>query len=173
MPIPLPDASGREQILAIHLRRARDAGLVSEEVDDASLASRTHGFSGADLAGLVRSATSFALADWRRKQEDAGDGEADGGGDQTPVSGAGFAGDKAGNGVGSSGGEGGGDDGGGGGGNGGGGEGRLAVEITSENLEKALREVSASSGGGRRRGFGGVVRGGLRRVLSTPRGGGG
>ncbi|CAN0146694.1 unnamed protein product, partial [Scytosiphon promiscuus] len=61
MPIPLPDESGREQILAIHLRRARDAGLVSPGVSDTSLARETDGFSGADLAGLVRSATSFAI----------------------------------------------------------------------------------------------------------------
>lgn len=68
MPIPLPDLTGREKILAIHLRKARDAGLVSPAVDDASLASKTGSFSGADLAGLVRSATSFAIADWRQKQ---------------------------------------------------------------------------------------------------------
>lgn len=67
MPIPLPDAGGRQQILAIHLRKARDAGLVSPEVDDACLAQKTRGFSGADLAGLVRSATSFAIADWRQR----------------------------------------------------------------------------------------------------------
>lgn len=69
MPIPLPDKNGREQILGIHLRKARDAGLVSPEVNDAILAEETHGFSGADLAGLVRSATSFAIADWRRNSE--------------------------------------------------------------------------------------------------------
>lgn len=66
MPIPLPDGHGRRQILAIHLRKARDAGLVSPDVDDAYLAKKTRGFSGADLAGLVRSATSFAIADWRQ-----------------------------------------------------------------------------------------------------------
>ena len=66
MPIPLPDVGGRRQILTIHLRKARDAGLVSPEVEDASLAQKTRGFSGADLAGLVRSATSFAIADWRQ-----------------------------------------------------------------------------------------------------------
>lgn len=65
MHIPLPDAAGRRQILGIHLRKARDAGLVSPAVDDAFLAEQTQGFSGADLAGLVRSATSFAIADWR------------------------------------------------------------------------------------------------------------
>lgn len=76
MPIPLPDTTGREQILAIHLRKARDAGLVSAEVTDAYLGKKTGGFSGADLAGLVRSATSFAIADWRGRLD--GDGEANG-----------------------------------------------------------------------------------------------
>ena len=159
MPIPLPDASGREQILAIHLRRAREAGLVCEEVDDASLAARTDGFSGADLAGLVRSATSFALADWRRKRGDTGDAGADGGSSR----GGRRDGDSAGKESGS---------------RGEGGDGGPAVEITSENMEQALREVTASGGGRRNRGLlrglggvGGVVRGSLGRVLSTPRGG--
>lgn len=70
MPIPLPDTRGREQILAIHLRKARDTGLVSPDVDDKSLSQQTQGFSGADLAGLVRSAISFAIADWRRRVDE-------------------------------------------------------------------------------------------------------
>lgn len=70
MPIPLPDAKGREQILAIHLRKARESGLVSPDVNDAFLAQETKDFSGADLAGLVRSASSFAIADWRRREDD-------------------------------------------------------------------------------------------------------
>lgn len=65
MLVPLPDAKGRRQILDIHLRNAREAGLVSLEVDQDLLAEKTEGFSGADLAGLVRSAISFAIADWR------------------------------------------------------------------------------------------------------------
>lgn len=66
MHIPLPDSDGRRQILGIHLKKARDAGLVAREVDDQFLGDQTAGFSGADLAGLVRSATSFAIADWRQ-----------------------------------------------------------------------------------------------------------
>lgn len=65
MHVPLPDAHGRRQILGIHLRQARGAGLVSPAVDDAFLSEETEGFSGADIAGLVRSAISFAIADWR------------------------------------------------------------------------------------------------------------
>lgn len=71
MHIPLPDSKGRRQILGIHLRKAREAGLVSQMIDDSILAERTVGFSGADLAGLVRSATSFAIADWRRANSTA------------------------------------------------------------------------------------------------------
>lgn len=173
MPIPLPDASGREQILAIHLRKARDAGLVSPEVDDASLAKKTDGFSGADLAGLVRSATSFAIADWRRRHE-GGDGIGGGGTQsQEQQRNAGGGGVAAAGGV--AGGvpfitiEGGSDDdntaresdlgsiSGDSGESGKGGEQRSsrnsygngpAVEITLENLEQALREVGASGGGG-------------------------
>lgn len=36
-------------------------------VNDAYLAQKTRGFSGADLTGLVRRATSFAIADWRQR----------------------------------------------------------------------------------------------------------
>ncbi|CAN0463114.1 unnamed protein product, partial [Discosporangium mesarthrocarpum] len=65
MHVPLPELAGRRQILGIHLRRAREEGLVCPAVNDSLLADRTPGFSGADLAGLVRSAASFAIADWR------------------------------------------------------------------------------------------------------------
>lgn len=88
MPIPLPDADGRRQILAIHLRKARDAGLVSPEVEDASLAEKTRGFSGADLAGLVRSATSFAIADWRQRDPSQASTAADDDNDDNSLSGA-------------------------------------------------------------------------------------
>ena len=59
-----PDEAGRRDILDIHLRRLRDAGRLAHCAEDAlaSIASdKTQGWSGADLAGLVRSATSFAL----------------------------------------------------------------------------------------------------------------
>ena len=60
-----PDAQGREQILAIHTERLRERRCLDERASAAlssgALASVTAGFSGADLAGLVRSATSFAL----------------------------------------------------------------------------------------------------------------
>jgi len=62
--IQAPDEAGRNEILGIHLRKLRDAGRLEDSTRDA-LASlvkdKTAGWSGAELAGLVRSATSFAL----------------------------------------------------------------------------------------------------------------
>jgi len=67
--IELPDLLGRRDILRIHTRQMREADGVSKEatalIDDAGkdgLAARTEHFSGAELAGLVRSAASFALS---------------------------------------------------------------------------------------------------------------
>ena len=68
-----PDEAGRRDILDIHLRRLRDAGRLAHCADDAlaSIASdKTQGWSGADLAGLVRSATSFALQRGLDQMED-------------------------------------------------------------------------------------------------------
>lgn len=63
-----PDRRGRRDILRIHTRQMRDNDALSEDaialvdsVDEDSLAARTQDFSGAELAGLVRSAASFAL----------------------------------------------------------------------------------------------------------------
>lgn len=60
--IGLCDAAGRAQILHIHTAAMLAAGLLAADVDVAALADRTVNYSGAELAGLVRSATSFALA---------------------------------------------------------------------------------------------------------------
>ena len=63
--VPRPDADGRAQILAIQTRRLRERRCLSKRAAAAlgsgALAEVTSGFSGADLAGLMRSATSFAL----------------------------------------------------------------------------------------------------------------
>ena len=70
VPIELPDAAGRSAVLQIHARSLRDRGCLSAgaaaAIGDPSvaigpLAAVTAGYSGADLAGLVRSAASFAL----------------------------------------------------------------------------------------------------------------
>nr|WCZ58637.1 vesicle-fusing ATPase [Seculamonas ecuadoriensis] len=59
--VNLPDEAGRLQILRIHTRPMLDNKCLSPDVDFQELAVRTKNFSGAELAGLVRSATSFAL----------------------------------------------------------------------------------------------------------------
>ncbi|KAK3068438.1 transport between ER and Golgi ATPase protein [Teratosphaeriaceae sp. CCFEE 6253] len=61
MEISLPDEAGRAQILKIHTTTMRDNGKMSADVDLARLAHQTRNFSGAELSGLVRSASSFAL----------------------------------------------------------------------------------------------------------------
>ena len=63
--VPRPDADGRAQILNIHTSQLRERRCLNERsaaaLASGALASVTDGFSGADLAGLMRSATSFAL----------------------------------------------------------------------------------------------------------------
>ena len=61
MEISLPDEYGRVQILKIHTSKMRASGNLDADVDLAELATRTKNFSGAEISGLVRSATSFAL----------------------------------------------------------------------------------------------------------------
>lgn len=67
--VELPDLSGRRDILRIHTRLMREAGAMSpaavdliEDISEYGMAARTEHFSGAEIAGLVRSAASFALA---------------------------------------------------------------------------------------------------------------
>jgi vesicle-fusing ATPase len=59
--IGLPDEAGRADILRIHTRKMREAGLLACDVDVAALAARAKNFSGAELAGVVRAAASFAI----------------------------------------------------------------------------------------------------------------
>lgn len=59
--ISLPDEGGRFQILNIHTSKMRNNGVMASDVDLAELASLTKNFSGAELGGLVKSATSFAF----------------------------------------------------------------------------------------------------------------
>ena len=64
--IERPDKAGRRQILRIHTRAMRANGALSSDAaafvdDEEGLATMTDDFSGAELAGLVRSAASFAL----------------------------------------------------------------------------------------------------------------
>lgn len=75
--IPLPDERGRLQILRIHTAAMRSAGVL-EDADAllSDVAGRTNNYTGAELVGLVNSATSFALnrhvlVDGRRPDERA------------------------------------------------------------------------------------------------------
>jgi len=60
--ISLPDENGRLQILKIHTTKMNTNGIMAPDVDIAELASLTKNFSGAEIGGLVKSATSFAFS---------------------------------------------------------------------------------------------------------------
>lgn len=59
--ISLPDEKGRVEILNIHTKNMRDEGFLDSNVTSEWLASQTKNFSGAELEGLIRSATSYSL----------------------------------------------------------------------------------------------------------------
>ncbi|KAJ9633027.1 transport between ER and Golgi ATPase protein [Knufia peltigerae] len=59
--IALPDEHGRAQILKIHTHRMQQNKVLDRDVDILELAHRTKNFSGAELNGLVKAATSFAF----------------------------------------------------------------------------------------------------------------
>jgi vesicle-fusing ATPase len=59
--ISLPDEAGRAQILGIHTQNMKQSELMDPSVDLAELAALTKNYSGAEIAGLVKAATSFAF----------------------------------------------------------------------------------------------------------------
>lgn len=59
--IGLPDAKGREQILNIHTKNMKEHKKLDDDVNITKLAESAKNFSGAELEGLVKSASSFAL----------------------------------------------------------------------------------------------------------------
>jgi vesicle-fusing ATPase len=61
MEISLPDEAGRYQILNIHTLKMRANGVMDQDVDLEELAMNTKNFSGAEIGGLIKSATSFAF----------------------------------------------------------------------------------------------------------------
>ncbi len=61
MEISLPDENGRAQILKIHTAKMRENKVMDSDVDLAELARLTKNFSGAEISGLVKSASSFAF----------------------------------------------------------------------------------------------------------------
>jgi len=60
--VSLPDEKGRLSIFRIHTRDMKRANHLDQSVNLDELAERTKNFSGSEIAGLVRSATSFALS---------------------------------------------------------------------------------------------------------------
>ncbi|KAK9720430.1 transport between ER and Golgi ATPase protein [Basidiobolus ranarum] len=61
MEIGLPDEKGRFQILKIHTAKMRQHEIMGDDVDLDELAKLTKNFSGAEIAGLIKSASSFAF----------------------------------------------------------------------------------------------------------------
>ena len=61
MEISLPDEHGRLQILKIHTTQMAKNGHLDSDVDLPEIAQRSKNFSGAEINGLIRSATSWAV----------------------------------------------------------------------------------------------------------------
>lgn len=61
--IKLPDENGRIQILNIHTKTMRESKILNDDVNILDLAKLTKNYSGADIEGLIKSASSFALSD--------------------------------------------------------------------------------------------------------------
>ncbi|PVH80287.1 AAA-domain-containing protein [Cadophora sp. DSE1049] len=61
MEISLPDEDGRAQILKIHTSKMLANNVMDHDVNVAELAHLTKNFSGAEIGGLVKSASSFAF----------------------------------------------------------------------------------------------------------------
>ncbi|CCM00433.1 uncharacterized protein FIBRA_02465 [Fibroporia radiculosa] len=62
MEISLPDEHGRLQILTIHTAKMRNNNIMAPDVSLEELAQLTKNYSGAEINGLVKSATSFAFS---------------------------------------------------------------------------------------------------------------
>ncbi|KAF2477963.1 AAA-domain-containing protein [Lindgomyces ingoldianus] len=62
MEISLPDEIGRAQILKIHTAKMRKNDVIEHDVNLEELAKLTKNFSGAEISGLVKAASSFAFS---------------------------------------------------------------------------------------------------------------
>ncbi|KAF2649393.1 vesicle-fusing ATPase [Lophiostoma macrostomum CBS 122681] len=62
MEISLPDEHGRAQILNIHTTKMRNNNVLDNDVNLEELAKLTKNFSGAEISGLVKAASSFAFS---------------------------------------------------------------------------------------------------------------
>eukprot|EP01060_Flectonema_neradi_P037150 TRINITY_DN738_c1_g1_i1.p1 TRINITY_DN738_c1_g1~~TRINITY_DN738_c1_g1_i1.p1 ORF type:complete len:787 (+),score=162.60 TRINITY_DN738_c1_g1_i1:59-2362(+) len=59
--IQLPDLKGRNQIFTIHTKTQRESGILSPDVDLAVLSEKAKNYTGAEIEGVVKAASSFAL----------------------------------------------------------------------------------------------------------------
>lgn len=59
--IGIPDLNGRHEIFNIHLKQSKNEGALSSTVDTKQLAKLTDNFTGAEIAGVVRNAITFAI----------------------------------------------------------------------------------------------------------------
>eukprot|EP01065_Artemidia_motanka_P052384 TRINITY_DN944_c1_g1_i1.p1 TRINITY_DN944_c1_g1~~TRINITY_DN944_c1_g1_i1.p1 ORF type:complete len:776 (+),score=283.89 TRINITY_DN944_c1_g1_i1:82-2409(+) len=59
--INLPDKRGRRQIFGIHTTKASQNGLLGSDVDLDALAAQSKNYTGAEIEGVVKAASSFAL----------------------------------------------------------------------------------------------------------------
>jgi len=62
MEISLPDESGRVQIFRIHTTKMRQNNYIAEDVELDELAAATKNYSGAEIEGVVKAATSYAFS---------------------------------------------------------------------------------------------------------------
>jgi vesicle-fusing ATPase len=62
MEISLPDEPGRVQIFRIHTTKMRDNNYMAEDVQLEELAALTKNYSGAEIEGVVKAATSYAFS---------------------------------------------------------------------------------------------------------------
>jgi SpoVK/Ycf46/Vps4 family AAA+-type ATPase len=66
--IGLPDKAGREAIFSVHTKKMKANGYLDDLVDIKLLADATVNFTGAEIAGLIRSAQSFAMMESVRNE---------------------------------------------------------------------------------------------------------
>ncbi|KAJ2851464.1 transport between ER and Golgi ATPase protein [Coemansia brasiliensis] len=59
--VGLPDEPGRLQIIKIHTAKIRSNGILGDDVDLAELAALSKNYSGAEISGVVKSASSYAF----------------------------------------------------------------------------------------------------------------
>ncbi|CAO3593346.1 unnamed protein product [Absidia cylindrospora] len=62
MEVGLPDENGRQQILKIHTAKMRESNILDQDVSVSELAELTKNYSGAEIAGVVKAASSYAFS---------------------------------------------------------------------------------------------------------------